>query len=89
MPGEDGGEHVVGVELIAGAGFATPLVDSARVDRARIASGESGEVVVERCLVDDDVDQRFESADGTGSGCRAEDRQEGVEATLRGTAIEQ
>jgi hypothetical protein len=37
MPGEDGGEHVVGVELIAGAGFATPLVDSARVDRARIA----------------------------------------------------
>ena len=42
MPGEGGGEHVVGVDLMPGAGFAAPLINGRRVERVRIALRRAG-----------------------------------------------
>ena len=89
MPGEGGGEHVVGVDLMPASGFAAPLINGRRVERVRIGAGQPGEVVFEGCLVDDDVDQRIEPPNRAGSCSCGEYRQQGVEAPLGGAAIQQ
>ena len=84
-----GGEHVGGIELVTGRCFAASIVDRGRIQRFGIGSGESGEVVVDGGVVDDDVDQRLDLTDRSGSGGCGEDRQEGIEASLGGAAVEQ
>ena len=89
MPGERGGEHVGGVELVTGGGFAATLIDRGRVERFDLCAGQLGEVMFEGGLVDDHVDQRVDRAGHTRCCGGGEDRQQGVEAPLGAGALEQ
>ena len=89
VPDKGGGDDVARVELVAGGGFAAPIVDRGRVGRLNVYAGQLGEVMFEADLVDEDVDERVGRVAHTRCCCGVEDRQQGVEAPLGAGSLEQ
>ena len=89
MATKHGSEHVARIQLVAGRRFTTPIIDCRRNQRLGMATGQFGEMMLQRGLVDDDVGQRLERTDRPGLGGGCEDRQQRVEASLPVVALQE
>lgn len=89
MSDECGCEHVGRINLVTRRGLAAALVDQLWLEGCSPGPGKRGEVMLERRLVDENVDQRIEPG-RRARGCgRSKHREERVESSLSVAAREQ